>query len=128
MATDAGFGSHTIVAFVATAQPAKARTFYRDTLGLRLISEDEFALVFDAHGTLLRVSVVRAVRAAEYTVLGWHVPDIVAAAQRLEAAGVTLRRYPGMNQDEQGIWTSPSGARVAWFNDTDGNTLSLTQV
>lgn len=127
MAIDATFGSYTIVAFVATAKPAKARSFYRDTLGLRLVSEDAFALAFDAHGTMLRVTIVKEVRAADYTVLGWQVPDIVAAAKRLREAGVQLQRYPSMGQDEQGIWTSPSGARVAWFKDPDGNTLSITQ-
>jgi len=121
------FASHKIMAFVATSKPARARRFYRDTLGLRLVSEDEFALAFDAHGTMLRVTVVKEVVAAEYTVLGWQVTDIVAVAERLQAAGVRLRRYPGMGQDKQGIWTSPSGARVAWFKDPDGNTLSITQ-
>src|SRR5712691_9933258 len=127
MTTDAAFGSHKIVAFAATSRPAKARRFYRDTLGLRLVSEDEFALAFDAHGTMLRVSIVKEVVAAEYTVLGWQVPDIVAAAKRLQTAGVRLQRYSGTGQDKQGIWTSPSGARVAWFKDPDGNTLSITQ-
>jgi catechol 2,3-dioxygenase-like lactoylglutathione lyase family enzyme len=94
---------------------------------LRLVSEDDFALAFDAHGTMLRVTVVKEVVAAEYTVLGWQVTDIVAAAKRLQAAGVRLRRYPRMGQDKQGIWTSPSGARVGWFKDPDGNTLSITQ-
>ena len=127
MATHAAFASHTIVAFVATSKPARARRFYRDKLGLRLLSEDGFALVFDAHGTMLRVTIVKEVRAADYTVLGWQVPDIVAAAKRLREAGVQPQRYPGMSQDEHGIWTSPSGARVAWFKDPDGNTLSITQ-
>jgi catechol 2,3-dioxygenase-like lactoylglutathione lyase family enzyme len=128
MATDATFGSYKIVAFVGTAKPARARRFYRDTLGLRLVGEDEFALVFDAHATMLRVAIVREVAAAEYTVLGWQVPDVAAAATRLKKSGVRLQRYPGMGQDKQGIWTSPSGARVAWFKDPDGNTLSITQL
>jgi catechol 2,3-dioxygenase-like lactoylglutathione lyase family enzyme len=127
MTTDAGFGSHEIVAFAATSRPATARRFYRDALGLRLVSEDKFALVFDAHGTMLRVSIVQEVLPAGYTVLGWQVPDIVAAATRLRAAGVRLQRYSGMGQDKRDIWTSPSGARVAWFKDPDGNTLSITQ-
>ena len=127
MATHAAFASHTIVAFVATSKPARARRFYRDKLGLRLLSEDGFALVFDAHGTMLRVTIVEDVGARAYTVLGWRVPDIVAAARRLKDAGIRLQRYPGMGQDKQGVWTSPSGARVAWFKDPDGNTLSITQ-
>ena len=127
MATNAAFGSHQIVAFVATSKPSSAKRFYRDTLGLPLVSEDEFALAFDAHGTMLRVTIVEEVAAAKYTVLGWQVPDIVAAAKRLQKAGVRLQHYPGMGQDEQGVWTSPSGARVAWFKDPDGNTLSISQ-
>jgi len=120
-------GSHKLVAFVATRNAGRAKAFYRDTLGLRLVSEDEFALVFDAAGTMLRVTRVQEVAAAAYTVLGWQVPDIVRMAKNLQQAHVTLQRYPGMSQDELGIWTSPSGARVAWFKDPDGNTLSITQ-
>lgn len=128
MATEATFASYKIAAFVATTKPARARRFYRDKLGLRLVYEDEFALVFDAHATTLRVAIVKKVAAAEYTVLGWQVPDIVAAATRLKTSGVRLQRYPGMGQDTHRIWTSPSGARVAWFKDPDGNTLSITQL
>jgi catechol 2,3-dioxygenase-like lactoylglutathione lyase family enzyme len=121
-------GSSKVVAFVATAAPARARAFYANTLGLSLVSEDSFALVFDAGGTMLRVSIVQEVRPAGYTVLGWMVPDISVAVRDLAQRGVALQRYDGLNQDAQGIWTAPGGARVAWFHDPDGNTLSLTQV
>jgi len=120
-------GSEKLVAFVATRDPARAKEFYRDTLGLRLVSEDEFALVFDAAGTMLRVTRVHELTVAKYTVLGWQVRDIVQTAKELLKASVTLERYPGMQQDELGIWKSPSGAKVAWFKDPDGNTLSITQ-
>jgi predicted enzyme related to lactoylglutathione lyase len=116
-----------LIAFVATTDPARAKKFYRDTLRLRLVSEDAFALVFDVSGTMLRVATVQQLSPAPYTVLGWQVPDIVAAVNSVEAAGIKLQRYPGMNQDELGIWTSPGGGRIAWFKDPDGNTLSLTQ-
>jgi catechol 2,3-dioxygenase-like lactoylglutathione lyase family enzyme len=116
-----------LVAFVATRELGRAKAFYCGTLGLRLVSEDEFALVFDAAGTMLRIARAQEVAAAEYTVLGWQVPDIVRMAKNLQKAHVTLEHYPGMRQDELGIWTSPSGARVAWFKDPDGNTLSITQ-
>jgi len=120
-------GSCKLVAFIATRDLGRAKAFYRDTLGLRLVNEDEFALVFDAAGTMLRIARVQEVAAAEYTVLGWQVPDIVRMAENLLKAQVTPQRYPGMPQDELGIWNSPSGARVAWFKDPDGNTLSITQ-
>jgi len=120
-------GSHKIIAFVATRDALRAKVFYRDTLGLRLVSEEPFALVFDAQGTMLRVSIVQQLAPAKHTVLGWDVPDIMAAAQDLQKAGVRFERYEVLPQDELGIWTAPGGARVAWFKDPEGNVLSITE-
>ena len=120
-------GSAKLVAFAATSLPAKALTFYRDTLGLKLVEESPFAFVFDAHGTMLRLTPVQKVAVGQYTVLGWEVKDIEATVKKLTSAGVKFNRYPGMEQDELGIWRSPSHARIAWFKDPDGNTLSVTE-
>jgi catechol 2,3-dioxygenase-like lactoylglutathione lyase family enzyme len=116
-----------VVAFVGTARAEAARAFYGDVLGLPLVDDGPFALVFDAHGVMLRVTKVAAVDPAPYTVLGWSVPDIRAAVAALGGRGVVFERYPGMQQDELGIWASPGGARIGWFRDPDGNVLSLTQ-
>jgi len=116
-----------IVCFVATARPTEARRFYQEILGLSMLEDSPAALVFDANGTELRVQKVQTVSAAPYTQLGWHVGNIVAVARRLSEQGVPLERYDGLLQDELGLWTAPDGARVAWFRDPDGNTLSLTQ-
>ena len=117
-----------LVAFAAASDPERARAFYGGMLGLRLVNEQlPFALVFDANGTMLRVSMVAKVVAAPYTVLGWEVPDIAASIRELRERGVGFQHYDGVPQDELGIWTAPGGARVAWFLDPDGNVLSLTQ-
>ena len=76
---------------------------------------------------MLRVATVKELSPAPYTVLGWNVTDIAEAAQALRSSGVLFERYPGMTQDELGVWASPSGAKVAWFKDPDGNTLSISQ-
>ena len=120
-------GSNKIVAFAATSAPARALAFYRDTLGLKLVEETPFAFVFDVKGTMLRLTPVEKVAVAAYTVLGWDVKNITTTVKQLKDAGVKCTRYPGMEQDALGIWTSPSGARIAWFKDPDGNTLSVTQ-
>jgi len=120
--------SRPIVAFVATTDPKRAKSFYVKTLGLRLVSEDGFALAFDAGGTMLRVATVKTLQPAGYTILGWIVPDLAKAVRDLAKRGVIFQRYDGMPQDELGIWSSPSGARVAWFTDPDSNTLSLTEL
>ena len=114
------------IAFLATADAQSACAFYRDTLGLELLEDSPFALVFDAGGCLLRIQKVEEVVVAPYTALGWSVDDIEARVDELVGMGVEFQRYPGMEQDERGIWNAPGAARVAWFRDPDGNTLSLT--
>jgi hypothetical protein len=94
---------------------------------LSLLADEPFALVFDANGVMLRVAKVQALDPARHTVLGWRVSDIRATVEVLTNKGVLFERYTRLAQDETGIWTSPSGARVTWFKDADGNVLSLTQ-
>ena len=124
-------GSADIVAFAPTREPRKAHTFYETTLGLELISEDSFAIVFNANGVSLRVadvSTVKGFKPAPFTILGWEVPSADKAVKELTKRGVNFERFPGMDQDKLGIWSSPSGARVAWFKDPDGNILSITEL
>ncbi len=116
-----------VMAFIATRNAEKARKFYEETLGLRFISDEPYALVFDLNGVMLRIQKVPELTPAQYTSLGWSVRDIRSAVETLTARGVRFEHYPGMGQDASGIWKSPSGARVAWFSDSDGNILSLTQ-
>lgn len=116
-----------LIGFVATTNPAKARQFYEETLGLRFVSGDQFALVFEADGTMLRIQKVDQVIPRQYTILGWEVTDIQREVDALSTRGVTFARYEGLNQDERGIWTAPGNARIAWFSDPDRNILSLTQ-
>ncbi len=128
MSSQFRLGECAATAFVPTRNPARAMEYYERTLGLNLVSSElPFALVFDLQGTTLRLTQVDELSPAPYTVLGWSVPDIAAAALVLMQTGVVFQRYPGMEQDDLGIWTSPSGAKVAWFKDPDRNTLSISQ-
>ena len=127
MPTASPLGSERIMAFVGTQDAAKAKAFYQDTLGLRLITEDPFALAFDVNGIMLRVSNVAKPVVAPYTVLGWQVRSIVETVRALKQAGVKFERYEGLEQDELDVWHAPSGAKVAWFKDPDGNILSVTE-
>ncbi len=116
-----------LVAFLATVDAARARGFFEDVLGLRLVEETPFALVFDAAGTTVRIQRVKELTPHPFTALGWEVADLPAAIRALVERGVVFERYGFFDQDELGIWTAPGGgARVAWFKDPDGNTLSLS--
>ena len=119
-------GSAKIVAFVLTANPAIARDFYERTLGLRLVSEDDFAFVFDAGGTTVRLTKIESFDPSPHTIVGWEVPDIRAAVGQLMGRGVTFERYDGVPQDDLAIWSSPEMA-IAWFKDPEGNVLSVAQ-
>jgi catechol 2,3-dioxygenase-like lactoylglutathione lyase family enzyme len=116
-----------LMAFVSTTNADRARAFFRDTLSLRLVSEDNFALVFDSNGAPLRVALAKEVHAAPYTVLGWMVKDIRATVTQLTKAGVKFEIFGFFKQDELGIWAAPGGDQVAWFKDPDGNILSVSQ-
>jgi catechol 2,3-dioxygenase-like lactoylglutathione lyase family enzyme len=73
-----------IVAFVSTLDPAKARSFYEGVLGLRVVSQDPFALIFDANGTMLRVTSVQDFQPQQFAILGWDVVDIDGSVSRGE--------------------------------------------
>jgi catechol 2,3-dioxygenase-like lactoylglutathione lyase family enzyme len=117
-----------LIAFVSIHDVERAKHFYRDTLGLELVSEEPpYALVFQVQGVMLRLAINPKATPIRGTVLGWRVPELSSAVEDLRRAGVTLERYEFLKQDDLGIWSSPSGARVAWFKDPDGNILSVSE-
>ena len=120
-------GATNLVAFVPINDAAKARAFYEDVLGLRFVKDDGFALVFDANGIMVRVAKVPDFKPAPFTILGWEVSNIEDAVCGLGARGVHFEAFGFLKQDELGIWTAPTGDKVAWFKDSDGNVLSLSQ-
>ena len=120
-------GKINIVAFVPTRDFDKARSFYDVVLGLRFVKDDGFALVLDANGIMVRVAKVQQFTPAQFTILGWNVSDIEEVVQDLQQKGVHFERFGFFKQDELGIWTAPTGDKVAWFRDPDGNVLSVSQ-
>ena len=116
-----------VIGFVPTKDAERARRFYANVLGLRFVADDQFALVFDANGIMLRVVRVKDFAPFPFTLLGWEVSQIEKVVSGLEKKGVVFERYGWFEQDKLGIWTAPGGAKVAWFKDPDGNLLSVSQ-
>ncbi len=116
-----------IVALVPITDAGRAKAFYGDKLGLKFVSEDPFALVFDANGNMLRLTKMKEFTPQPFSILSWEVADIEAGVRELTTAGVVFERYGFFEQDDLGIWTAPDGTKVAWFLDPDGNNLGLVQ-
>lgn len=116
-----------VIAFIPSRDAAQARPFYEGVLGLRFVSDDDFAIVMDANGTMVRIVRVGEFTPAPFTILGFQVEDIHQAVADLTAKGLVFARYAYFEQSPEGIWTAPNGAKVAWFLDPDGNVLSVSQ-
>ena len=121
-------GEKTLKAFVPTTNAARAKWFYQDQLGLKLVSEDNYALEFNVNGVPLRITPVSTLYVQPFTVLGWNVEDISSVIRSLNEKNIYCERYYSLQQDAQGVWIAPGGSKVAWFKDPDGNVLSLTQL
>ena len=116
-----------LMAFIPTRDFARARSFFEGTLGLKVLSQDDFAMVLDANGTRIRVTQVGDFQPQKFTILGWQVPNIEQAVSEMSGKGVKFEIYNFPGQDNRGIWTAPGGDKVAWFKDPDGNVLSVSQ-
>ena len=120
-------GATKIIAFVPTRDSARARSFYEGVLGLRFVKDDGFAMVLDANGIMIRVTKAPEFKPAPFTILGWQVSEIEKIVEALTKKGVHFERFGFFEQDPLGIWTAPSGDKVAWFKDPDGNVLSVSE-
>lgn len=116
-----------LVGFVATSMPEVSKKFYEECLGLNLVEETSFAIVFESNNTFIRIQKTGKAHPPPYTSLGWEVEDIGVTARALSDSGVQFEQFDGLEQDDLGVWNVPAGSKVAWFKDPDGNMLSLTE-
>jgi catechol 2,3-dioxygenase-like lactoylglutathione lyase family enzyme len=116
-----------MVGFILTKDYEAARAFYEGKLGFEFVSLDQFALVMRTEKNMIRIVKVPTLTALRSTVLGWEVDDIETIVTWLAGRGVVFEKYPFVQDQERGIWTTPNGDKVAWFKDPDGNVLSVSQ-
>ncbi|WP_338776127.1 VOC family protein [Streptomyces sp. DG1A-41] len=103
-----------------------ARTFYGDTLGLR-VSEDHGMLILHIAGDRdILVYPKQDHTPATYTILNFPVDDIEAAVDELSRRGVRFERYDHLKADDKGIFRG-GGPLIAWFTDPAENVLSVLQ-
>ena len=117
----------TLVAFLGTSDPERARAFYEGVLALPLVGDNEHLMTFQSGAARVALQKLSSVTPPQGTALNWHVRDLREIMRGLMARGVAFERFAGMEQDELGVWSPEPGTGVAWFKDPDGNLLSLTQ-
>jgi len=116
-----------MVGFVPTTDYDRARAFYEGKLEFDFVSLDQYALVVSVGGHRIRIAKVPNFTPLVGTILGWEVNNIQTIVTWLRERGVSLEKYPFVQDRELGIWTAPTGDQVAWFKDPDGNILSVSQ-
>ena len=104
----------------------QARTFYEQTLGLRVAEENGMLHLHLAGGHAVLVYPKENHVPATYTVLNFPVDDVEAVVDELTGRGVRFERYPGFEQDDKGI-ARGQGPDIAWFTDPAGNILAVLE-
>lgn len=111
--------------------PARAKQFYGETLGLK-VSDGALPGLLTLHIAGERETLIYPKddhEPASFTILNFPVDDIESAVEQLTQRGVRFERYAGtaMETDEKGIFRG-GGPKIAWFKDPAGNVLSVIEV
>ena len=110
----------------------RAVRWYGDKLGLTPIMDlGQAGQLYRTGGSLWIIYQTPSAGTAKHTLASWIVSDLEAAMQELRAKGVAFEDYALGDQGpttENGVARDESGGAVAWFIDSEGNTLALTQI
>lgn len=102
-----------------------AEAFYGETLGIRVTNDHGLLTLHLDGGNRPTIVYPKPDHVpAAYTILNFPVDDVGAAVRRLAERGVTVERYDGMPQDDDGVMRG-NGPDIAWFTDPAGNILSV---
>ncbi|MCK5577207.1 MAG: VOC family protein [Dehalococcoidales bacterium] len=107
---------------------SRAKKFYVETLGLKVVQEDPSpgAVLQAGEGTTVYIY-QRGATKADHTVASFTVEDVAAAVDELKAKGVVFEEYdiPGMGLKTVNSIASMGDMQIAFFKDTEGNILGI---
>jgi catechol 2,3-dioxygenase-like lactoylglutathione lyase family enzyme len=126
-----GLGRYKVAAGLAVSDMGRAREFYEGRLGLSVsIDSGDNVQYRCAEGSVMHVYLSpEHAGNSTATLASWGVDDVESVVDELTEKGVAFERYEegSIVTDEKGIATFEGGAKVAYFRDHDGNTLSIAQ-
>ncbi|TMC38285.1 MAG: VOC family protein [Chloroflexi bacterium] len=117
----------------AAAIPAqdikRARQFYEQKLGLKPAEEEpDGGAMYRTGETGFLVFPSSGKASGDHTQLAFQVDDVASAAGELKSMGVKLEEYDHPEfKTHEGLVDMPDGTKGAWFKDTEGNLIALTQ-
>ena len=108
----------------------RSRKFYEDKLGLKVMMEDPSpGVTFKCgQGSMLYVY-QRAASKADHTLAAFVVDNIEAEVLELKRKGVKFEEYdmPSMGIKTVNSIATMGASKDAWFKDSEGNILAVTQ-
>jgi len=116
-----------IRAYIPASDISRARKFYEGALGLKPKEEYAHGVIYECGGAeafLYPTSNAGTSRASQAF---WQVKDVEAEVAELKARGVHFEEYdmPGLTMKNSIV--TGGGAKTAWFKDTEGNILAVSQ-
>jgi catechol 2,3-dioxygenase-like lactoylglutathione lyase family enzyme len=125
-------GKFPIYPNLAAADLERAKRWYADKLDLSpALDLGVGGLLYVSGGSPFAIYQTEAAGTAQNTVAGWVVDDFDQLIKDLRARGVTFEEYAMGDKGPttvNGVATDPSGGRAAWFKDSEGNVLAITQL
>ena len=120
---------HPLVVTVPASDIERAKAFYRDRLGLEPVVETPAWTSYRAGDGYFQLYPSSYAGTAQHTIGGWIVDDIETVVAELRARGVVFEEYdlPGLRTVD-GIADLEGVERGAWFRDSEGNILSVSQL
>jgi predicted enzyme related to lactoylglutathione lyase len=116
-----------IRAYIPVSNLARARKFYEELIGLEPKEAYAGGVVYDCGGSEVFMYPTTNAGTSKASQAFWSVADVEAEVAALKARGVTFEEYdmPGVTM-KNSIATG-RGARTAWFKDTEGNIMAVSQ-
>ena len=114
-------------AYIPANDVARARAFYEGKLGFKPKEELNGGVVYAfAENTACFLYPTPNAGTSKASQAFWEVADIEREVKELKQRGVKLERYDIPGVDENNIVTA-SGAKAAWFKDSEGNIMAVIQ-
>jgi catechol 2,3-dioxygenase-like lactoylglutathione lyase family enzyme len=116
-----------IRAYIPVSDVARARRFYEDKIGLRPKQEYAGGVIYECGGTEVFMYPTPNAGTSRASQAFWQVADVEKEVAELKARGVKFEEYDMPGMKTQNSIATGGGAKTAWFKDTEGNILAVSQ-